>query len=240
MDRARSSRVARPGYFCCALASSWLSARIWQSDVRLSARILLACACWASVPAAATCEAAIARWPVRVRIWIARPGPAAGHVPRGAQLVGAGGCVLAAGAGEHVAAVARLAGLCLDEALVLELPRRRVDRAGARAPDSAAALADFTDDLVAVHRLPGQQGERRGPDVTAPCAQAAHPRAACPWAGAAEAGRPAGETAAAMAAAPAFVLAAVPVLVAGTLAAGQFCIVAVVPPGFLVSHDKFS
>ena len=39
---------------------------------------------------------------------------------------------------------------------------------------------------------------------------------------------------------PAFVLAAAPVLVAGTLAAGQFCIVAVVPPGFLVSHNKFS
>jgi hypothetical protein len=47
-------------------------------------------------------------------------------------------------------------------------------------------------------------------------------------------------TSAAAAPAPAFVLAAAPVLVAGTLAAGQFCIVAVVPPGFLVSHNKFS
>jgi hypothetical protein len=46
---------------------------------------------------------------------------------------------------------------------------------------------------------------------------------------------------AAIARAPAFVLAAVPALAAGTLAAGQFCIVAVVPPGCLVSHNnKFS
>jgi hypothetical protein len=37
-----------------------------------------------------------------------------------------------------------------------------------------------------------------------------------------------------------FVLAAVAVLVAGTLAAGQVCIVAAVPPGFMVSHNKFS
>jgi hypothetical protein len=49
-----------------------------------------------------------------------------------------------------------------------------------------------------------------------------------------------------MAAAPtaararAFLLAAAAVLVAGTLAAGQFCIVAAVPPGFMVSHNKFS
>jgi hypothetical protein len=45
---------------------------------------------------------------------------------------------------------------------------------------------------------------------------------------------------AAAARAPASVLAAVSVLVAGTVAAGQFCIVAVVPPGLLVSHNKFS
>jgi hypothetical protein len=47
-------------------------------------------------------------------------------------------------------------------------------------------------------------------------------------------------TAPATARASAFVLAAAAILVAGTLAAGQFCIVAVVPPRFLVSHNKFS
>jgi hypothetical protein len=39
---------------------------------------------------------------------------------------------------------------------------------------------------------------------------------------------------------PMFVLTVVPVRVAGTLAAGRFCIVAVVPPLFLGSHNKFS
>jgi hypothetical protein len=45
---------------------------------------------------------------------------------------------------------------------------------------------------------------------------------------------------AAAARARAFVLAGVPVLAAGTVAACRFCFVAVVPPEVLVSHNKFS
>src|SRR5262249_37925965 len=44
---------------------------------------------------------------------------------------------------------------------------RRVNRAGAWPPDSPAALADLLDDLVAVHRLLGQQCQRCGANVTA-------------------------------------------------------------------------
>ena len=174
------------------------------------------------------------------------PVPAAGTSPRGAQLPGVGGRVLAAGVGEHVAAAARLARFGLDEALVPQLLERRVDRAGARPPESAAALADLADDLVAVHRLLSQERERRGPDITAPCAAPVHPRAVCPRAGAAEAaGYPVRESAADLAAAAAAARAAALVLavgpaLAGTAAACHFCIVAVTPPGLLVSHNKFS
>src|SRR5262249_25993319 len=53
------------------------------------------------------------------------------------------------------------------ELLVGELLQRRVDAAGARCPRALAALADLADDLVAVHRLLGEQRKDRGADVAA-------------------------------------------------------------------------
>ena len=63
--------------------------------------------------------------------------------------------------------------VALDQALVLELRDRRVDRAGARAPGTVGALGDLLDHLVAVQRLVGEHREDRHPHVTA-----AYPRTA--------------------------------------------------------------
>src|SRR3954454_9040076 len=61
----------------------------------------------------------------------------------------------------------------LDKALVLELGERGVDRAGARAPDSLAALLDLLHERVAVARLLGKEQQDGGADVAARCAAAA-------------------------------------------------------------------
>ena len=53
-----------------------------------------------------------------------------------------------------------------DKALVLELLQGGIDGARARLPAAAAALADFLDDLVTVHRLLGEQRDHRRSDVT--------------------------------------------------------------------------
>ena len=55
----------------------------------------------------------------------------------------------------------------LDQALVLELLERGVDGARARRPVAATALGDHLDDLVAVHRLLGEEREDGGADVAA-------------------------------------------------------------------------
>ena len=178
---------------------------------------------------------------------------AAGHdVPRRAQLGLVGLGVVLALVGQHVAApAAALAGLGPDQALVLQLLERRVDRAGAGPPDSPAALADLLDDLVAVHRLLGQQGQRRRANVTAPGPRPAHPRLARPRTHAVESGRPRhplGEPAApvtpapAGTAAPALVLAAVPLalFVCGMRPAGHLPVSAAMPPELFVSHLKSS
>src|SRR5580700_520698 len=121
-----------------------------------------------------------------------RAARAAGHlVPRSPQLllmrVGVGTALV----GELIGATAAIGLLGPDQALILKLLKRRVDRARARPPDAAAALADLLDDLVAVHRLLGQERERRRADVAAPGAPAArsasllHPRAEPVHAGAA-------------------------------------------------------
>src|SRR4029079_7546825 len=60
----------------------------------------------------------------------------------------------------------------LDQSLVLELADRRVDRAGARAPGAAGALADLLDHLVAVQRTVGEQRQDRPPHVAASCPRA--------------------------------------------------------------------
>ena len=64
-----------------------------------------------------------------------------------------------------------------DQALVLELRDRRVDRPRAGAPDTAGPLADLLDDLVAVPRLLRDQGEDGAAHVTARGASSAAPAA---------------------------------------------------------------
>src|SRR4051812_47757340 len=54
-----------------------------------------------------------------------------------------------------------------DEALVLQLLQHRVHRAGARPPETAAALPELIHDRVAVARLLREQGENGGADVAA-------------------------------------------------------------------------
>src|SRR6266508_732168 len=68
--------------------------------------------------------------------------------------------------GQRVHALA-LSLLAHDQSLVLEQLEGRVDRARARAPQPAAPGLELLDDLVAVHRLFGEQGEDAGADVTA-------------------------------------------------------------------------
>src|SRR5690606_3504637 len=60
-----------------------------------------------------------------------------------------------------------------DQALILELGQRGVDRAGAGTPDVVTALADLLDELVAVHGPLGEQQQDGRADVTAPAASAA-------------------------------------------------------------------
>ena len=76
----------------------------------------------------------------------------------------------------------------VDQALVLELLERGVDRAGARLPDALGAALDLLDQLVAVLRLLFEQEQERGADVAAPGAGTASSAAAAMVAGAAEAG----------------------------------------------------
>jgi hypothetical protein len=67
-----------------------------------------------------------------------------------------------------------------DHPLVLELLERRVDGAGARAPQALAALLELLHDLVAVARLLGQQEQHGGAQVAAPRLPAAEPLAERP------------------------------------------------------------
>ena len=66
-----------------------------------------------------------------------------------------------------------------DETFVGEQLQRRIDRTGARLPRPARALGEFLDDLVAVHRLLGQQRQHGGTDIAPVCLRAsAHETAA--------------------------------------------------------------
>src|SRR5262249_54911241 len=73
-----------------------------------------------------------------------------------------------------VCPTAAIASLGPDQALVLKLLQRWVDRARARPPDSAATLADLLNDLVAIHRLLREQSQRSCSDVPATGARPAH------------------------------------------------------------------
>ena len=70
---------------------------------------------------------------------------------------------------------ASVAVLDRDETLVLELLEGRIDRSGARAPAAAAALAELLHDLVAVHRLLGQERQGRFADRAAARVKSAAP-----------------------------------------------------------------
>ncbi len=83
------------------------------------------------------------------------PGPVSGGVHLGS-----------AGVGE-VVGLAPVFLERLDQALVFELGQRRIHRARTRPPRAAGALVQGLDDLVPVHRLLGDQEQRRGAHVTA-------------------------------------------------------------------------
>ena len=73
------------------------------------------------------------------------------------------------GEGEEPAAAGLLGA---DEALVLQLRERGIDRARAGAPGAAAAVLDLLHEPVAVARLLAEQDEQGGADVAAPGAGA--------------------------------------------------------------------
>src|SRR5260221_8647130 len=77
--------------------------------------------------------------------------------------------------GQPVAPATAVARLGAGQALALELLQRGLDRTGARTPHAVAPLADRLDDLVAIHRLLGQQRQRRRTDVASLCPRPAHP-----------------------------------------------------------------
>src|ERR1022692_2598333 len=88
-------------------------------------------------------------------------------IPWRVQLVRVGIGIVPSVLGEDVRSPAALPRLRADQAFILQLLQRRVDRPRARPPDTAAPLADLLDDLVPVHRALGQQRERRRADVAA-------------------------------------------------------------------------
>src|SRR5579875_3303681 len=97
------------------------------------------------------------------------------HVPRSAHLVRMRRHVVAAGISERVPSPPALLALGTDQALVLELLQRRIDRAGAWPPHPVTALGDLLDDLISVHRPLGQQRQCCRPDVAAPGPRPSHP-----------------------------------------------------------------
>ena len=101
-----------------------------------------------------------------------------GRVPHGVELLTVLVDVGAARVGQvdHRPALGLLGA---HQAFVGQLRHRRVHRARAGAPCPAGALGDLLDDLVAVHRLLGEQREDRRAHVTArPSSTAAAARAA--------------------------------------------------------------
>src|SRR6185437_8910194 len=108
-------------------------------------------------------------------------GGAAGHRrPRLPNLVGVGGHIAPALVRQSIRTARTVRVLQCDQVLVFELSQRRVHRPWARLPQSAATLADLLDDLIAVHRLLSQQGQRRRADVAALGPAAAPPRTPAP------------------------------------------------------------
>src|SRR5689334_6084527 len=109
---------------------------------------------WASLPSAATCMTAAATWPMPER-----SSPAPGRAP-------------SATAAHGSASSSRCSSTYCRPSSVRSYSRRRVDRAGARAPGALAAALDLLHEPVAVARLLGEQDEQGGADVAAPGAPA--------------------------------------------------------------------
>ena len=121
-----------------------------------------------------------------------------------------------------------------DQALVLELLQRRVDRAGARAPQALGALLELLHDLVAVARLLREEQQRRGADVAAaraPAPAAAAGPAAAAMNGAAHGPKPGPPPGAAEAGAAAEAGTARPAGPAGTEVASSATPPAICAPG---------
>ncbi len=152
--------------------------------MRASVSASVAAVIWAGVPALITCWAAACSWPElleqRRGVVVAAVDRRPHRVELGAVLLDVAGALL--GEVDDPAAVGLLDA---DEAFVLQLRERGVDRAGAGAPGPTRPLGDLLDDLVAVPGLLGDQREHGGADVTAG-------RAAAPTARAAEAAGEAG------------------------------------------------
>ena len=122
---------------------------------------------WAAVPACATWRVAASTWWTRSRSSTRSSSSVSAAASHGAA--GPVGGRRATVVGQREDAPSGLGGGRLDQALVLELLERGIDRAGARRPVAAAALGDHLDDLVAVHRLLGEEREDGGADVAAAC-----------------------------------------------------------------------
>ena len=131
--------------------------------VRSTSWAPLICVC---VPAWATCRVAASTWCTRSRSSTRSLSASSTASSHGAGVVSAV-CASLPGVGQREHAPAGLGGGGLDEPFVLELLQGRVHRAGARRPVAAAALRDHLDDLVAVHRLLGEEGQDRRADVAA-------------------------------------------------------------------------
>src|SRR5450755_4454767 len=101
-------------------------------------------------------------------------GVAGNGIPWRVQLVRVGVGILPPVVGEDVRSPAALPRLRADQALILQLLQRRIDRTRARPPDAAAPLADLLDDLVSIHRALRQQCECRRADVAALGPRASH------------------------------------------------------------------
>ena len=131
--------------------------------VRSTSWAALTCAV---VPAWATCRVAASTWWTRSRSSIRSASTSSTASSQGAEVPSAV-ARRPARLGQREDAPAGLGVGGLDQPFVLELLERRVDRAGARRPVAAAALRDHLDDLVAVHRLLGEERQDRGADVAA-------------------------------------------------------------------------
>ncbi len=119
---------------------------------------------WVAVPAWATCRVAASTWWTRSRSSTRSWSTSSTASSQGAGAVSA--IVRSApGVGQREDPPSRFRRGRLDQALVLELLQRGIDRAGARRPVPAAALGDHLDDLVAVHRLLREERQDGGADV---------------------------------------------------------------------------